>query len=76
VAAAKAAGAVTLNYGAFLNTIVNFFIIALAVFVFVSLMHKLWHREDQKPKPASVPPRQEILLEEIRDLLKQRTSPR
>jgi large conductance mechanosensitive channel len=75
VAAAKSAGAVTLNYGAFLNTVVNFLIIALAVFVFVSLMHKLWHREDNKPKPPPSPPRQEVLLEEIRDLLRQRTLP-
>lgn len=77
VAAAKAAGAVTLNYGAFLNTVINFFIIALSVFIFVNLMHKLWRHEEQKPKAAKPPPpRQEVLLEEIRDLLKQRTAQR
>lgn len=69
VAAAKAAGAVTLNLGLFLNTVINFTIVAGAVFLLVSLMHKLRHKPD--PAPAA-PPRQEILLEEIRDLLKKR----
>jgi large conductance mechanosensitive channel len=68
VAAAKAAGAVTLNYGVFLNTVINFTIVAAAVFGLVTAMQKL--RRKEEVKPTAPPPRQEILLEEIRDLLK------
>ena len=71
--AAKDAGAVTLNIGVFLNTVINFLIVAGSVFLLVLGFHKL-HRE-QKKEPAA-PPRQEVLLEEIRDLLKsQRSAP-
>jgi large conductance mechanosensitive channel len=65
--AAHEAGAVTFNYGLFINTILNFFIIALTVFVMVQIIHRL--RQAAPPAPAA-PPRQEVLLEEIRDLLK------
>ncbi len=69
VAAAKAAGAVTLNYGTFINTVINFTIIAAAVFLLVSAVQKVYRKEAAKPAP---PPRSEVLLEEIRDLLKDR----
>jgi len=49
VAAAKAAGAATLNYGMFLNTIINFMIVAFAVFLLVRQVNRLM------PKPAPVP---------------------
>ena len=68
VAAAKAAGATTLNLGVFLNTVINFTIVAAAVFALVSAMQKLRRKEEVKPTAA--PPRQEVLLEEIRDLLR------
>lgn len=48
-AAAKAVGAVTLNYGAFINTIIAFLIVALAVFVIVRMVSKLY----AKPAPAA-----------------------
>ncbi|HEU4786512.1 MAG TPA: large conductance mechanosensitive channel protein MscL [Gemmatimonadaceae bacterium] len=48
-AQAKAAGAVTLNYGAFINTIIAFLIVALAVFVIVRMVSKLY----AKPAPAA-----------------------
>ena len=67
VAAAKAAGAVTLNIGVFLNTLINFLIVSGSVFVMVSMLQKL-HKEN--PPPPAAPPRSEVLLEEIRDLLK------
>lgn len=71
VAAAKAAGAVTLNYGIFLNTVINFTIVAAAIFAMITAMQKLRRKEEVKPAPApAAPPRQELLLEEIRDLLK------
>ena len=49
LAAAKAAGAATLNYGMFLNTIINFLIVAFAVFLLVRQVNRLM------PKPAPVP---------------------
>ena len=69
LAAAKAAGAVTLNYGLFLNALIYFFIVAFVVFWMVRLISKLY-----KPAPAVVPPptNSEVLLAEIRDLLKTR----
>jgi large conductance mechanosensitive channel len=71
VAAAKAAGAVTLNVGLFLNTVINFLIVAAAVFLLVSGISKLRRKHQAEPTPA--PPREEVLLTEIRDLLKART---
>src|ERR1700681_241596 len=49
IAAAKAAGAATLNYGLFLNTVINFLIVALAVFLLVRQVNRL------APKPVAVP---------------------
>jgi len=68
--AAKAAGAVTMNYGAFINTIINFIIIAFAVFLLVKGINSLQKKEVPAPAAPPAPPRQEVLLEEIRDLLK------
>ena len=50
LAEAKAAGAVTLNYGAFINTIITFLIIALAVFMLVRVVTKL-HKQPAPPPP-------------------------
>ena len=66
--AAKAAGAVTINYGLFLNAVIRFLIVAFAIFVIVKQVNRL-HRA--KPAEPPAPPRQEVLLTEIRDLLKQ-----
>jgi large conductance mechanosensitive channel len=62
-------GSATLKYGKFLQSCLDFLIIAWAIFVVVKLISRL-HREEPPVPPA--PPRQEVLLEEIRDLLKQR----
>ncbi|HEV2676238.1 MAG TPA: large conductance mechanosensitive channel protein MscL [Aliidongia sp.] len=72
LAAAKAAGDVTINYGLFLNSIIKFVIVAFAVFLLVRQLNKLAGPKDAAPPP---PPRSELLLEEIRDLLKQRPGP-
>lgn len=66
--AAKAAGAATVNYGLFVNAAINFLIVSAAVFFLVKQVNRFRGEEDA-PK---VPPRSEALLEEIRDLLKQR----
>jgi large conductance mechanosensitive channel len=68
VAVAKAAGAATLNYGIFFNTIINFLIVAFAVFLVVKAVIRM-----QKPAAATPPPgptKDQQLLTEIRDLLK------
>ena len=69
--AAKQAGAVTLNVGVFLNTLINFLIIAAAMFVVVKLVNRLRRQYTVPPAPTAAP-RTETLLEEIRDLLKKR----
>jgi len=71
LAAAKTAGAVTLNLGVFLNTVINFFIVACAMFLVVKVINRLRRQHAAPPAPAA-PPRSETLLEEIRDLLKKR----
>jgi large conductance mechanosensitive channel len=69
--AAKEAGAVTLNYGAWLNTVVDFTIVAFAIFLVVKQINRLKEEEKKpEPPPAPEPTQQERLLAEIRDLLK------
>ena len=70
LAAAKEAGAVTLNYGAFINTVISFLIVAFAVFLLIKQINRLVKKEEEKPAAPPAPPREEVLLEEIRDLLK------
>jgi large conductance mechanosensitive channel len=73
VAAAKEAGAVTVNIGVFLNLIVNFVIVAFALFVVVKAMNAA--RREQAAAPAPAPPSKEaVLLAEIRDLLSRRVT--
>jgi large conductance mechanosensitive channel len=59
--------AVVLSYGKFIQTLINFLIVAWAMFMIVKLMNRL--RRAPAPTPET-PPRNEVLLEEIRDLLK------
>jgi large conductance mechanosensitive channel len=62
-------GSATLKYGKFLQTCLDFLIIAWAIFLIIKLVNRL-KREEAQPAPAAEKPRQEALLEEIRDLLK------
>ncbi|PJB70742.1 MAG: large conductance mechanosensitive channel protein MscL [Alphaproteobacteria bacterium CG_4_9_14_3_um_filter_47_13] len=65
--------AVTINYGLFIQTLINFIIVAWAMFMMIKIMNSLKKKEETTPKaPPATPPKQEILLEEIRDLLKER----
>jgi large conductance mechanosensitive channel len=66
--AAKAAGAVTLNYGLFINSIIKFIIVAFAIFILVKQINRM---KFNLGPAAALPPRQEVLLTEIRDLLKE-----
>jgi large conductance mechanosensitive channel len=53
IAAAKAAGAATLNYGLFLNTVINFLIVAFAVFLLVRQVNRLVRKPATEPAPAT-----------------------
>lgn len=71
LAQATEAGAATINIGVFINTVINFLIVAFAVFILVKQVNRLYRREAEQPSAPPAPPRQEVLLEEIRDLLAQ-----
>ena len=72
LAAAEEAGAPILRYGAFLQTVVDFVIVAFAIFLMVRAMNSLKKKEEEKPAAPAAPPKQEVLLAEIRDLLAKR----
>jgi large conductance mechanosensitive channel len=72
LAAAQEAGAPTVNYGVFFNNVISFLIVASAVFLLVKGMNSMKRKEEAKPAAPAPPPAQEVLLTEIRDLLKQR----
>lgn len=61
--------AVLLQYGIFIQSIFDFIIVAFAIFVAIKLMNKLYKKKEVE-KPAAKPTAEEILLTEIRDLLK------
>lgn len=64
------APAVTLNYGNFIQSIVDFTIIAFAIFMAVKIINNLRKKESEAPVAAPEPSKEELLLTEIRDLLK------
>jgi large conductance mechanosensitive channel len=68
--ATTAAPAVVLRYGVFLNTIIDFVIVALAIFLLVRAMNTLKRKAETAPAAPAAPSREELLLTEIRDLLK------
>ena len=68
--AAKEAGAATINYGLFINTVLDFVIVAFCVFMLIRAMNNMKRAEEEAPEAPPEPPKQEVLLEEIRDLLK------
>ena len=67
-------GDVQLKYGAFITTIIDFLIMAFCVFMMVKLMNKLMKKKEEAPAPAPepAPTKEELLLTEIRDLLKEK----
>ena len=64
-------GSATVNYGLFIQAVVNFLIIAFAMFLLVKASNRL---QAEKPAPEPVTPEDTVLLREMRDLLKQRQS--
>lgn len=67
---AQAAGAATLNYGMFIQTTVDFLIVAFAIFMVVRLMNKMKKQEPVAPAAPPAPTKEQILLTEIRDALR------
>ena len=63
--------AVSINYGNFINTALDFLIIAFAIFLFVKLINSMKRKEEAQPIPPTAPGKEEQLLTEIRDLLKE-----
>jgi len=68
--AAKEAGAPVIAYGAFINTVVDFVIVAFAIFMVIQWMNKMKKQEEEAPAKPPEPSKEEVLLGEIRDLLK------
>ena len=72
LAAAREAGAVAVAYGVFINTIVNFVIVAFALFLVIKSMNAARRPAPVAPEPPAPPSKQEVLLEQIRDILARR----
>jgi large conductance mechanosensitive channel len=61
---------VAVKYGAFLNTMIDFFIVAFVVFLVIKGVNRMKRKQAEIPVPPAEPTKQELLLTEIRDLLK------
>ncbi|MFN0150314.1 MAG: large-conductance mechanosensitive channel protein MscL [bacterium] len=72
LADAQKAGAVTINYGMFITKVVSFVIVAFAVFMMIKSLNSMKKKEEAAPAAPAAPPKQELLLAEIRDILKTR----
>jgi len=72
LAAAKAAGAPTLNYGAFLNTVIDFLIVAFAIFLLIRQVNRFMKKPEPPPAEPPPPSAEVVLLTEIRDTLRAR----
>jgi large conductance mechanosensitive channel len=64
--------AVTLGYGKFIQSMIDFTIVAFAIFIAVKFINKLKKQEEAAPAPEPGPSNEEVLLAEIRDLLKEK----
>jgi large conductance mechanosensitive channel len=73
LAAAREAGAATLNYGAFFNTVIDFVIVAFAIFLLIKQINRFAKKKPEAPAEPPPPPAEQVLLMEIRDLLKARS---
>lgn len=63
---------VAIKYGAFINTLIDFIIVAFVMFMVIKAMNRLAKKKADEPKAPAAPPAQEVLLTEIRDLLKEK----
>ena len=67
-------GEATVNYGAFIQNIVDFLIIAFSIFIIMRSINNMREQKEEEPAPPAPPEpsKEELLLEEIRDILKQK----
>jgi large conductance mechanosensitive channel len=72
LAEAQKAGAATINYGLFINTVISFLIVAFVIFILVKQVNRVYRQEEEAPAAPPAPTKSEALLEEIRDLLRSR----
>jgi large conductance mechanosensitive channel len=72
LALAQEAGAPTINYGVFINTVLDFLIVAFAIFMVIRGMNKMKKKEEEKPAEPAKPSEEVALLTEIRDALNNR----
>ncbi|WP_375057714.1 large-conductance mechanosensitive channel protein MscL [Zobellella sp. DQSA1] len=72
--AVEDAPAVTLSYGSFIQTVLDFTIVAFAIFMVIKAINRLKRKEEAKPAAPPAPSKEEQLLTEIRDLLKQKNN--
>ena len=72
LAAAEEAGAPIVKYGLFINTVLDFLIVAFVIFMVIKGMNKMKKEEEEKPAPPPEPSKEEKLLTEIRDALQAR----
>ncbi|MBR8704003.1 large-conductance mechanosensitive channel protein MscL [Porphyromonas levii] len=68
--AGEMVGEVALNYGMFIQSVIDFLLIALAIFSVIKAMNKLKRKQEEAPPAPAAKPDDVVLLEEIRDLLK------
>jgi len=69
--AAGTTPAVVISYGKFIQTVIDFTIVAFAIFLVIKAINSLKRKEEETPKAPSAPSAEEVLLGEIRDLLKE-----
>lgn len=62
--------AVLLKYGAFVTSIIDFLIIGFAIFMVIKAANRMMKKQEEKPAAPAAPPKEEVLLTEIRDILK------
>ena len=67
LAAAKQAGAPTINFGVFINNVISFLLVALVLFMVIKAMNKLRRKQEEEPAKEPPPSREVQLLTEIRD---------
>lgn len=65
-------GAASINYGVFVNTVLDFLIVAFAIFMLIKGMNSMKKKEEEKPVEPPKPSAEEVLLTEIRDALQSR----
>ena len=65
-------GAAAINYGVFINTVLDFLIVAFAIFMVIKGLNSMKKKEAEKPAEPPKPSNEEVLLTEIRDALKSR----